>query len=208
MIQSKALKKPDTTEEKIKEAARIVFYRKGYAYTRTRDIAEESGINLALINYYFRSKARLFEIIILETLSSFIESILEILIDEQTSIETKIQIIVSSYIDLIIKEPEIPTFIVSELRNNPNELLAKLPLRHKTARSVFSKQYKEAVDSGIIKEPNPLHFLMNLIGMIVFPFIAKPLLMKANNLNISDFNQLMQERKKRIPIWIKAMMDA
>jgi AcrR family transcriptional regulator len=49
-----------TTEEQIKEAARRVFTRKGYAATRTRDIAEESGHNLALLNYYFRSKEKLF----------------------------------------------------------------------------------------------------------------------------------------------------
>ncbi len=57
-----------STEEKIKEAARRVFTQKGYAATRTRDIAEESGLNLALINYYFRSKEKLFDIIMLEHL--------------------------------------------------------------------------------------------------------------------------------------------
>jgi len=54
---------PDSlsTEEKIKAAARKVFLRKGFSATRTRDIAEEAGINLALLNYYFRSKQKLFE---------------------------------------------------------------------------------------------------------------------------------------------------
>ncbi|HOA37485.1 MAG TPA: TetR family transcriptional regulator, partial [Flavihumibacter sp.] len=52
-----------STEEKIKAAARTVLYKKGFAATRTRDIAEEAGMNLALINYYFRSKKKLFEII-------------------------------------------------------------------------------------------------------------------------------------------------
>ena len=52
-----------TTEEKIKEAARKLFTQKGFAATRTRDIAEEAGINLALLNYYFRSKQKLFDLI-------------------------------------------------------------------------------------------------------------------------------------------------
>ena len=50
-----------STEQKIKNAARKVFTEKGYAATRTRDIAEAAGINLALLNYYFRSKQKLFE---------------------------------------------------------------------------------------------------------------------------------------------------
>jgi AcrR family transcriptional regulator len=52
--------KDSSTEDKIKNAAKIVFHKKGYAAARTRDIAEEAGINLALLNYYFRSKEKLF----------------------------------------------------------------------------------------------------------------------------------------------------
>ena len=48
-----------STEEKILEAASEVFTEKGFAGTRTRDIAEKAGINLALLNYYFRSKEKL-----------------------------------------------------------------------------------------------------------------------------------------------------
>lgn len=53
MGKAKNLEKEDlSTELKIKDAAAIVFQKKGFAATRTRDIAEEAGLNLALINYY------------------------------------------------------------------------------------------------------------------------------------------------------------
>lgn len=197
-----------STEEKIKEAARTVFYKKGFAATRTRDIAEEADINLALLNYYFRSKAKLFEMIMMETLSGFIKNMVVVLNDEKTTLERKVEEIASRYIDLITKEPEIPTFIVTEIRNNPNMLLEKLPIKQVLANSVFFKQHKAAVEKGEILEPNPLHFLMNVIGLVVFPFIAKPLLMGGSGINDSEFNALMTERKKLIPIWIKSMMKA
>ncbi|WP_426276891.1 TetR/AcrR family transcriptional regulator [Chryseobacterium sp. S-02] len=195
-----------STEEKIKEAARIVFYKKGFAATRTRDIAEEADINLALLNYYFRSKAKLFEMIMLETLSGFIQNMLVVLNDEKTTLEKKVEEIASRYIDLIIKEPEIPTFIVTEIRNNPDMLLKKLPIKQVLTNSMFFKQHEEAVNKGEISEPNPLHFLMNVIGLVVFPFIAKPLLMGGSGINDTEFNALMLERKKLIPVWIKSMM--
>ncbi|MCE3075762.1 TetR/AcrR family transcriptional regulator [Chryseobacterium gwangjuense] len=195
-----------STEEKIKEAARTVFYKKGFAATRTRDIAEEADINLALLNYYFRSKAKLFEMIMMETLSGFIKNMVVVLNDEKTTLERKVEEIASRYIDLITKEPEIPTFIVTEIRNNPNVLLEKLPIKQVLANSVFFKQHKTAVDNGEISEPNPLHFLMNMMGLVIFPFIAKPLLMGGRGIDNSEFNALMAERKKLIPIWIKSMM--
>jgi AcrR family transcriptional regulator len=90
-----------STEEKIKQAAKKVFMQKGYAASRTRDIAEAAGINLALLNYYFRSKEKLFDIIMLENLQQFIEGIKEILINKETSFELKMEAVASKYIELM-----------------------------------------------------------------------------------------------------------
>ncbi|WDF66519.1 TetR/AcrR family transcriptional regulator [Flavobacterium sp. KACC 22763] len=208
MSASASEKKDSTTEEKIKTAAKTVFYKKGFAATRTRDIAEEAGLNLALLNYYFRSKAKLFEIIMAETFSGFIGSMKVILDDEKTSLEQKVITIAERYIDFISVEPEIPTFILTEIRNNPEELLKKLPIKEIVNDSVFIKQFQEAVQNKEITEPNPLHFLMNLLGLVVFPFIVKPIIMGSRNLETEQFHALMQERKKKIPIWINMMFKA
>lgn len=208
MSASASEKKDSTTEEKIKIAAKTVFYKKGFTATRTRDIAEEAGLNLALLNYYFRSKAKLFEIIMAETFAGFIGSMKVILNDEKTSLEQKVQIIAERYIDFISVEPEIPTFILTEIRNNPEELLKRLPIKEIVNDSVFIKQFQEAVQNKEITEPNPLHFLMNLLGLVVFPFIAKPIIMGSRNLEREQFHALMQERKKKIPIWINMMFKA
>ena len=208
-LQMAKTKKTDTsTEEKIKEAARAVFYKKGFAATRTRDIAEEAGINLALLNYYFRSKQKLFDLIIIEALFRFVQNIQTVLNDPATTLEQKIAALANHYIDFIIAEPEIPTFILTEVRNNPKELLTKLPIKEILVNSVFFQQHREAVNRGIITEASPVHFLMNLLGLIIFPFIAKPILMEVNDLKTPGFNQLMQERKTLIPVWVKAMLTA
>ncbi len=209
MAKSKEVKKLDaTTEEKIKAAARVVFHKKGYAATRTRDIAEEAGINLALLNYYFRSKEKLFDIIMFETIFGFMQTMAMVLNDEKSTLEKKVELIASNYIDLITQEPNIPIFMLSEIRNNAGRLLEKLPIKQLVTNSAFFKQHQKAVADGKITEPNPLHFLMNLLGLIVFPLIGKPLLQGIGGLDDTQFNKLMQERKKLIPVWIKATMKA
>ncbi|WP_293908305.1 TetR/AcrR family transcriptional regulator [Sphingobacterium sp. UBA5670] len=209
MTVSKEPKRTDiSTEEKIKEAARVVFFKKGFAATRTRDIAEEAGINLALLNYYFRSKAKLFEIIMIETLTRFVNSIQTVVNEENTTLEEKLVKIASRYIDLLLEESEIPTFLVTEIRSNPAGLKAKFPMGQTIINSVFFKQYQEAHKQGKIVERHPIHFMMNLIGLIVFPFIAKPMLLEVSGVPTSEFNKAMEERKKLIPIWLKVMMEA
>lgn len=195
-----------STEEKIKNAARTIFHKKGFAAARTRDIAEESGINLALLNYYFRSKEKLFNIVMLETFQSFFASISQVFNDTDSTLEGKIEKFASNYIDLLFQEPEIPLFIISEIRNNPEQLMQKIDLKSVVFKSFFVEQYNDAIQSGKIQELHILHFMMNFMGLIAFPFIAKPLLKELSGLNEVQYNSLVEKRKALIPVWMKAIM--
>lgn len=191
-----------STEQKIKDAAHKVFMKKGFAATRTRDIAEESGINLALLNYYFRSKEKLFELIMMEKLGKFFGTIAPVLNDSSSSIDEKLVAFSSNYIDLLMANPDLPLFILSEVRHHPERFVSKLPLS-KIVESHFIKQLIE-------KRPdiNPIHFLMNLLGMTVFPFIMKPVFHASAVMNEKTFAARMDERKALIPKWINAMLKA
>ena len=195
-----------TTEEKIKNAARTVFHKKGYAASRTRDIAEEAGINLALLNYYFRSKEKLFDIIMMETMQGFLTSIKDILNDERTSFEKKIEFIISNYIDLLIAQPDIPLFVLGEIRNEPEVLISKINGKKILMKSHFILQYQQQIKAGKIAAVHPLHFIMNLLGMIVFPFVGSPILKSLGDIKQKEFEILMLQRKKLIPKWIDAML--
>jgi len=203
MAKKKQTKPELSTEEKIKEAAKKVFTRKGYAATRTRDIAEEAGINLALLNYYFRSKEKLFGQVMLEKVQQLFGILLPVLNDPSTKLETKTELIVSSYIEMIGKNPDLPLFVLSELRGHSLQLTKVLPIDKVIPNASFVKQLQE-------KRPdiNPLHFLMNILGMTVFPFIAMPAFDAIGIIPKKDFEALIKERKKLIPIWVKAMLKA
>src|SRR6187402_3423361 len=108
-----------STEEKIKLAARKVFTQKGFSAARTRDIADEAGINLALLNYYFRSKQKLFEQIMFEKVQLLFGHLAPALFDPTTSLDIKIERMVTLYIDMIIENPDLPIFVLSEIRNHP-----------------------------------------------------------------------------------------
>lgn len=194
-----------STEEKIKNAARIIFHKKGFAATRTRDIAEEAGINLALLNYYFRSKEKLFDIIMLESMQVFLKSVGLLLNNEENTLEEKIEMFVSNYIDFLMEQPDLPLFVLSELRLNPSSMISKMNMKQLLMKSHFIKQFQEEIKKGKMTAVHPLHFLINLVSMIIFPFIGKPIVSNIGNLKEQEFVDLMQQRKKLIPQWIKMM---
>ena len=195
-----------STEERIKAAARKVFHQKGFAGTRTRDIAEEAGINHAMLNYYFRSKEKLFEMVMMETMAQFFKGVNLMLNDENTSLDEKIDLIVSNYVDLLLKEPELPTFILNEVRPNPQAFVEQNPIKEALTHSVLTRQYAEAVARGEITEPNLIQAILNVIGLVIFPFIAKPILTSIINIPEEQYKALMLQRKTLIPQWIKRIL--
>lgn len=192
-----------STEEKIRAAARKVFTQKGYAATRTRDIADEAGINLALLNYYFRSKEKLFALIMLEKIQMLFGLLLPIVNNEQLSLDKKIELIVASYIDMLTEHPDLPIFVLNEMKKPSVEFEQTFPVKNILLQSSLVKQLKE-------KRPDvePVHFLLNILGMTIFPFVVKPAFIHLGIMQQQSFNKLVQERKEMIPQWVKAILKS
>ncbi|GGM84775.1 TetR family transcriptional regulator [Dyadobacter beijingensis] len=190
-----------STEEKIKEAAGVVFTKKGYGNARTRDIAEEAGINLALLNYYFRSKEKLFQIVMAERIEKLFGVLAPILNDASTTLDEKLENITENYINMLLEHPDLPIFVLSEIRNNPEQLANRLQAPKILKESAFVRQLMERRS-----DINPLHFVINLLGMNLFPFVAKPVLQPIMG-NEDFYRQMMEQRKKLIPMWMKLMLD-
>lgn len=195
---------PDTsTEEKIKEAARVVFLKKGYNATRTRDIAEEAGLNLALLNYYFRSKEKLFELVMMEKFQKFFGVIFPALNAPETTLEQKVAMITNNYIDMLLANPDLPIFVLSEIRNNPERFASNVQLKKVMTESQFVKQLHA-------KRPdlNPLQIIISVLGLTVMPFLAKPLLFASKTMDQKMFEIFVEERRAYIPKWVNALIKA
>jgi AcrR family transcriptional regulator len=206
MVKGRTVKtKEASTEQKIKEAARKLFNQKGFAATRTRDIAEEAGINLALLNYYFRSKQKLFDLIMMENFEQFLGGLSANFTSESLTMEEKVSRVVNNYIDFLTEFPDLPLFILNEIQGNPTELAAKLQAQMAPTRKLFFQQLTAAKKEGKTAL-DPFQFVANLVGLSIFPFVAKPLLQRVMNVSDEQFHDYMEERRKLVPMWMGMMM--
>lgn len=192
-----------STEKKILISASKVFTEKGFSGTRTRDIAEEAGINLALLNYYFRSKEKLFEQVMKVKIVLLFGKIIPIITNEKSTLEEKIDLASEKYFEILSKNPNLPLFILSEIQKKPSNITALIPVDKVLKTSVLLRQIEE-------KKPglNAFHFIVNFLSMTAFPFIAKPILKNFNILNDEEFQQFVEERKTLVPVWIKMILNS
>lgn len=190
-----------STEARIKEAAHAVFLKKGFSATTVRDVAKKARTNVALVNYYFHSKQNLFNVVMMEKVQLMLGTLAPILKDETTLLPEKINGIVNCYTDFLTKNPDLPTFILSEIRKKNFAFVSNIRVDKILLQSHFMKQLKK--QSGDI---NPVHFFVSLLGMVIFPFVAKPMMIQLGLVNEKVFEKMMQERKVLVPTWVNAIL--
>lgn len=202
MVNKQQKIKDGTAEEKILAAAKKIFTTKGMAGARMQDIADEAGINKAMLHYYFRDKDKLFEIVFLEEAQKFFPKINAIFNSDAPLFE-KIENFVNEYIDEMQDNPYLPWFVMNEINRAPDQFMYKIWGKDNLPKpGKFLEQIEKEIKKKTIKSIKPVHLLMNLFSMTIFPFVAKPMLTR--NLRLSDvqFRSIMEERRKEIPKFI------
>jgi len=189
--------KTDTTEQKIVSAAKKVFLTKGLAGARMQDIANEAGINKALLHYYFRSKDKLFEYIFTEVAGSFLPKAIGIIESDKRVFE-KIEIFCREYITQVMQTPYMPIFILNEINRQPEAFIKKMFGNRKPPIQSFLKQLQEEIKEGRIKPINPVQLFVNVMGLCLFPFVARPIIQMMLGKE-KEFEAFMEERKKEVP---------
>lgn len=199
------MEKNISTEERIKNAAKKIFINKGLAGARMQEIADEANINKAMLHYYYRSKDLLFQRIFDEVIGEFAPKIVSILGGE-SPLETKIKDFVHHYLEMLSRNPFMPLFLISELRNQPEHVIEKVGIVRSGALSRLGEQLEMETKAGTIRPITPAHFMANLISLSIFPFLGQPMLQSMFGMSDSDFALFIEERKKLIPEFVMSSL--
>ena len=186
-----------TTEEKIFDAAFKVFQLKGFKGARMQEIADEAGINKAMLHYCFKNKELLFESVFMNAFGKLAPQINEIF-KSQDSIFEKIKKFTDSYISFVMNYPFLPQFIIQEMNNNPEFVTKFLKKENRPDPTKLIHQIENEIKLGILKPINPKQLLIDIFSMTVFPFAAQALLKGMIQVSNEELMQLMEERKKYI----------
>ncbi len=190
-----------STESAILNSAKEIFERKGMAAARMQEIADEAGINKAMLHYYYRSKQLLFEAVFKSAFSMLAPQINGI-INAETSLFEKIINFSNNYVLFVLKHPYLPNFIIQELNRNPDFVKQIVAEKNFPNISKFKQQVDEEVKKGVIRPIKAEQLFINIMSLNIFPFIGSQLLKGLVNVNDEAYKQLMEERKTEIADFI------
>ena len=179
-----------------------------------REIAEEAGVNKALLHYYFRSKSKLAEAVFRRAAQRLLPPVLEILRSE-APIDEKVRGVVEVELSQLARNPYLPGYILSELAHHPErapqlvETMAGMPVESfaPQVRETLGRQLEEAARRGDLRPISPEDFVVNLIALCIFPFAARPMLGVVLGLEGTRFRDFIEARKDSLPAFFLRALE-
>jgi len=193
------------TEEKIISSAEKLFYQKGKAGTSMQDIADDAGINRTLLNYYFRSKDKLFEAVFRNAMSSFVPNLAAVLRSDMR-FEEYVPYMVTTIIDAMLENPQIPIFVLQELSSNP-ERMPQIIKEMGIDPSLAIRKMKAEREGEFEEGTDPRQLILNVISLCIFPFAARSVVTEILYGGDSElYIESMKQRKELLPKLVNECM--
>jgi TetR/AcrR family transcriptional regulator len=193
------------TEQRILDAAHVVFVRRGTAGARMQDIAAAAGVNQALLHYYFRSKARLSEAVFRRAAGQLFPRVIEVMVSD-AELEDKVRRVVELEIDHLSRTPYLPGYILSELAHHaeraPQLISTLMGMAPEAVGPKVAKTLRRQIDArvraGTMRPISPEQFMVNLISLCIFPFAARPMLMALFGMDQHGFERFTDKRRQEL----------
>lgn len=195
-------------KEHIMEVAVALFAEKGFEGTSIRDLAHEADVNIAMINYYFGSKEKLF-VALLENKARFMrERIDAVQNDPSLSELEKLNVIIDGYVNRFLSQPAFHRVLQQELLVTNREIL------HQNVIELFTKNTHDVVSiiekgirKKIFRKVDPQLLFASIIGTINQVMLSKTMcnILMKKEAGADPYQD--PELKKRLTHHIKQMVQ-
>ncbi len=170
---------PDEVRQQLLAAARALFADNEFTAVSIKRIARRAGVNSAMIQYYFGGKRGLYLAIAEEVLGPLLEHLRE---------GADLEAFIKDYTAVLTANPWWPGFLLREVVLGGDDLRASFADRFGTRmRGGLLALLNAGIDGGELRpDLDPRLTLQSLIGLLVFPFLAQPLMRKVLDLDLAE----------------------
>ena len=191
--------KTGNTEQLILEVAEKLFIEKGYTGTRTAEIANEAGVNQALLHYYFRTKENLFNQIFEQKATQLLECF-SMSVDNDSAFFEELKAGIEAHFEILSKSPGLPLFILREVVSDKNRKDFIMKNLLPTGMELYKKlkvAIRREARRGRIRPVRTFDLLFNVVSLNVFAFVAAQLLFDTNaEEDQKNMRKFLEERKR------------
>lgn len=187
----------DSARDQILEVAAEIFYRKGLAGARMQEIGDAAGVNKAMLHYYFKTKAQLFETVFQRALGEFLGGLSQVF-SAPLSLKHKIANYVDYCLDALHANPSVTVFIIHELHQRPERLTEQFALLMATHIAAFREQWAAESRHSDSSPDTADQLFTDMVSLCVYPSLATPLLQGLLGKSATVYADFLRDRKATI----------
>jgi len=190
--------------------AERLFSEKGYEGTSVRDIADEAGVNIAMISYYFGSKEKLMEALFEQRTTNIKLKVESLLQDDQRTPLKKVEALADNFINRIIdKHGFFKIMLCEQLANKNTVIISLINDLKKRNTEEFGKLIKDGQQKGAFKKDIDVLLLMNtLIGSVTQTMITLNYYREYHQLTDVSDNRFYDIVRQKLSVHIKFLFKA
>jgi AcrR family transcriptional regulator len=170
-----------------------------------QEIADKAEINKSMLHYYYRSKEKLFEKVYELSIIKLMPQVASLL-NEEMPLDIKLRKFSAKYFELIKANPDIPLFVIHEMNKNPSRLKKFIAKEIGKRVQPFLDQIKEEREKGNTVNLPPEQIFVNIMAMLVFPFLGRPVLQVIFDMDEEAFSHFIADREAFIPDYLVSMV--
>ncbi len=197
-------------QKQILSTAERLFSTKGFDGTSVRDIADDAGVNIAMISYYFGSKEKLMEALFEQRTTNIKVKVESLLKDDKSTPFEKVELLADDIITRIMNKQQFFKIMMCEQVINKNPVIMDLvyDLKKKNLEE-FSKLIKDGQQRGAFKKNVDVLLLMNIvIGTISQMMTTIDVYRELNAVINMPEEQVYEQMKKKLSLSIKVLFKA
>jgi AcrR family transcriptional regulator len=189
------------------ETAEQLFAERGFDGTSVRDIADEAGINVAMISYYFGSKEKLMEALFELRVGSVKMRIESLIKDESLSPIEKVNMLIDEHIERVMLKPCFQKVMQGVLVTNKNPAILKAANNVKLRSiAVVAELIKDGQKKGIFKKKIDVVLMLNtMVGTASQSIMSMEYYKEFNNQQDMPDEEFKNIFKRRLSIHIKTL---
>lgn len=182
------------TEVLIRKTAKRLFFGEGKFNATTQEIADAAGVNRTLINYYFRSRDNLFNLIFEDAVKRE-EALREKVLFSDLPFKEKIEMYIDDSFQQAKEYPYLETYIVSRINEG---CFYKEEDEWEKFMQRFYKEFETEMKKGTIEKMEPIQFILNIASLVSFPVAIRPLFQSTMRISDGEYDRILSERKEII----------
>jgi AcrR family transcriptional regulator len=183
------------TKQRIVEASTYLFGVKGYDGTSTREIAQRAGVNIASLNYHFKSKQGLLTEVTAAIIAEFKEKIKNVAADQnQSSVSFALKLFGAVTDDPIKFLNHFKLFLDS---GHCGHELDTNPIGYEQLSFFLGKELNKSVPKQEI----------TWASSIIFTYIMHSAVMSGSDIGKQHIDKYLPQKRDSIPVYLKQLVE-